>query len=176
MRTGSDWHNKQNNFSLDGGQLEPPGQPAPRRFAFRFKKKRPQRTARDHRAFIVVREEIWDYLQVVQAAGAPGSGGSNLCTGRTVWAGEIMWLPVMSKVTLMKAFVIEVFVFLHSGKGKFRNSVPTLRCCWLDASQTCAPTWALWWSFPTIDRRPSLTTRYADIKPSDIRWMRINRG
>lgn len=67
-------------------------------------------------------------------------------------------LAVMSKVTL-NTFL---FFFPHSGKGRFRNSAPTLRCCWLDANQTCAPTWARWWSFPTTDRRPSPTTRYAD--------------
>lgn len=33
----------------------------------------------------VISGETWDYLQVVQTEGAPGSGGSNLCTGGTVW-------------------------------------------------------------------------------------------
>lgn len=72
--------------SLEGGELEPPVQPAPRRFAFREKKKKKP----DHRPFIVAQEERWDYLQAVQTAGAPGSGGSDLCSGRSVWAGEIL--------------------------------------------------------------------------------------
>lgn len=167
VQTGSDWHNKQNSFLFGWRWTWAPRSASPEALCIQIRK-RPQRAARDHRPFTVVKEETWAYLQVVQTEGAPGSGGCNLCAGGTAWGGGIMWLPVMSKVTLVKAFVIEVFVFLPSGKGKFRNSAPTLKCCWLDASPTCAPTWARWWSFPTTDRRPSPTTRYADIKPSKL--------
>lgn len=153
MRTGSDWHNKQSTTSsLDGGELEPPRSASPEALCIQIKTT-PENCKRSHG--IICRSFRQKGLQEVVAVtfALAGLGGG----------GEIVWLPVMSKATL-KALVIEVFVFLHSGKGKFRNSVPTLKCCWLDASQTCAPTWARWWSFPTTDRHPSLTTRYADIK------------
>lgn len=53
--------------SWDGGERDPRGQRGPE--ALYFQTKSPQRNAIDHRAFIVVRPETWDFCRSLRQKG-----------------------------------------------------------------------------------------------------------